>query len=311
MTAIGALQRFGAGLNVEVLGDVEGWARDPALASLHATLDRHTNPKSFMDTYAEALVARHLRRRACDLRFEVPTPTGKACDFEVVHDDAVLYLHVKRLDTDRPIRKRLTISSRLRILERIERPYVVSVRWHEGAGDADMQRLVAQATEFIGHARVGDELAVRDDAGREIGGVLIVAPWEGRHVTLVIGLPSGFADETLRFRRLLRRAHRQFMPRAANVILVCSSEPNDVKEFESALLGSHVERWDAFPAKGERIAHGRAGDGFWHGRRHPDSRVAGWFQLDPDASGIEAVMRFRENPAAATGVRSAVDALMQ
>lgn len=305
----GGLARFGDALHPDVRADIERWADDTALGDLRATLDRHSNIKSFLDTLAEAMVARHLEQRGCAFRFEVPTPGGKACDFEVVHRGATFYLHVKRLDTDIPVRQRLTISSRLRNLERIERPYVVKVRWHDEATDEDTQRLVREATAFIQHARVGDELVVRGDSGDEIGGVLVVAPWEGTHVSLAIGLPSGFNDETLRIRRLLRRAHRQFMPRATNVMLIGSSHADDVKDFESALLGSHVERWDAFPPQGRRIAHGRAGDGFWHGRRHSDSEAAGWFLLAPDAAGIDVSLRVREGAAMDEGVRAALASL--
>ena len=46
--------------------------------------------------------------------------------------------------------------------------------------------LILEASPFIRQARVGDELVVKGDNGDEIGGVLIVAPWEGAHVTLAI-----------------------------------------------------------------------------------------------------------------------------
>ncbi|MCP3904176.1 MAG: hypothetical protein GY715_11145 [Planctomycetes bacterium] len=294
MDSPGALERFAPRLHPAIVADVRTWSDDPELGKLHASLDAHPSFKSFLDTYAEAVVARHLRARGCGLAFEVPTPSGRACDFEVTVDGQQCYLHVKRADTEPPRGRRLTISSRLRYLERIERPYVVSVRWHEGVTDTQMQRLVRSAREFITHAHVGDELVVHDDDGREIGGVLIVAPWEGPHVSLAIGLPTGFIDEVQRMRKLLRRAHRQFMPRAVNVILVCSSNEADGEDFEDALLGSHVERWDAFPPRGRRIAHGRASDGLWHGHRYADSRVAGWFRLVPEEDGLGVRLLFRE-----------------
>ncbi|MBT8486142.1 MAG: hypothetical protein HKO59_13195 [Phycisphaerales bacterium] len=292
----GALARFAGQLDSAALADVRGWRNDPELGALYTGLDGHGSLKPFLDGFAEALIARHLRARGCALQFEVPTPGGRACDFEVRRDDAVFYLHVKRLDTDRPARRRLTISSRLRYLERIRRPYLVSVRWHEGTNDRKMERLVASASDFIRHARVGDELVVHDEDGSEIGGVLIVGPWEGSHVSLAIGLPSGFIDEARRMRRLVRRAHRQFMPRAANVILICSSHSEEYEDFESALIGSHVERWDAFPPTGRRIAHGRAADGIWHQDKYQDSRAAGWFQFDPARGDIAVRLLFRRRP---------------
>jgi hypothetical protein len=282
MTDIGGLGQFASHLHPAILADIEAWANDDELGKLHAALTAHRTSKSFLDALAEAIVARHLLRRGCDLKIEVPTPSGKACDFQVNSGAFEFFLHVKRLETERPARKKLTISSRLRYLERINRPYVVGVRWKDGAADEDMQRLVRAASDFIQHARLGDELVVKDDGGDEIGGVLIVAPWEGPHVSLVIGLPSGFIDEAPRMRKLLKRAYRQFMPRATNVILICSSHADDDEDFQNALLGSHVERWDAFPPRGRRIAHGRAADGFWQGQTFADSAVAGWFRFAPD-----------------------------
>ena len=62
------------------------------------------------------------------------------------------------------------MSSRLRYLERIARPYVVKVRFPDNLTDQQMQRFVVSAAEFIRQARVGDELVIRDDDGAELGG---------------------------------------------------------------------------------------------------------------------------------------------
>jgi hypothetical protein len=136
--------------------------------------------------------------------------------------------------------------------------------------------LVAQAEEFLHHAKVGDEMRARDADGRIIGGVRVIAPHEGTHVSVTIGLPTGFIDLSPRMRKLLDRAHEQFMPGETNVIMICSGHGDDVIDFESALLGTHIERWDQFPPRGRRIAHGRAADGFWSGRRFDDSLHAAW-----------------------------------
>jgi hypothetical protein len=81
----------------------------------------------------------------------------------------------------------------------------------------------------------------------------------------------------------MTRAHEQFMPGGGltNVIVVASGHGDDVTDFETALLGSHIERWDQFPPRGRRIAHGRAPDGFWHGRRFHDSAFAAWMRFSP------------------------------
>lgn len=287
MLPSGGLKLFADELHPSALREVLTWEHDAELAGLVAKLRSHTERKAFFDSWAEALIARHLRSRGCTLQFEVPTPLDRRADFEVSRDGVRFCLHLKRLDTDRPARRHLVISSRLRVLERIRRPYIVQVRWHEGLSDDQMQLLVQQAEPFIEQGHVGDEMVARDHDGREIGGVRILAPHPGQdggeHVNVAIGLPTGFIDLSPRMRRLLRRAHDQFMPKVANVIVLASSHDEDVADFDAALLGSHIERWDQFPPRGRRVAHGRAPDGFWHGRRFDDSSQAVWMKFDPRA----------------------------
>lgn len=274
------LERFEPGLSPTMVREIESWAGDEELGKLHDALQAHTDERTFLNVCAEAMVARHLLRHECELRFEVPTPSGKQCDFEVLRDGERFFLHVKRVTTDRPRRRRITVSSRLRLLERIERPYIVNIRWNEGLTDAQLQHIVTQGERFLHHARLGDEFLIRDPkTNREIGGLQVLAPWEGTHVSLAIGLPTGFIDETPRFRKLMRRAYQQFMPRETNVILVCSSHDEDARDVETALLGSYIERWDRFPQRGKRIAHGRDSDGFWHNTRNDQSHYAGWFRF--------------------------------
>ncbi|MHC4989670.1 MAG: hypothetical protein ACYTGC_01715 [Planctomycetota bacterium] len=280
------LKLFGDQLHPDVLKDIGRWADDPELSGLRAALMAHTSRTTFFDQYAEALVARHLQQLGCQLRFEVETPSGKSCDFEVHRGDQVFYLHVKRLQGEPMRPQQLTISPRLRYLERVKRPYIVRVRWRDDLDDELMQRFVSRAAQFIKHARVGDEMVIRDEAdhdggeGAELGAVRVVAPWSGTNVSLAIGLPTGFIDQTPRMRKLMERAYLQFMPRALNMILVCSMNPDDSEDFQNALLGSHIERWDITPPRGRRIAHGRDEDGFWQGGRYAESVAAGWFAFD-------------------------------
>ncbi len=289
----GGLDRFQDGLDQAVVDEIHGWASDPELAKLHASLQAIRDREKFLDTYAEAMVARHLLSRDCSLRVEVLTPSGRTCDFEVGHGGERFFLHVKHLNTDRPVRKRLTVSSRLRYLERIARPYVVSVHLRDALDDVRMQRFVMSAADFIQRARIGDELMVRGDDGVEIGGCRIVAPWQGERVILVLGLPTGFIDDAPRIRRLMRKAYQQFMPGAINVILICSSHVEDAEDFATALLGTHIERWDAQPPRGRRVAHGRDVDGFWHGKRSPGSLAAGWFHFKPETSALKCRLWLR------------------
>jgi len=310
-TGSGESLLFRSELHPAVLGDVQSWEHDDELSGLLAKLRSHTERKPFFDTWAEAVVARHLRRRGCALRFEVPTPHDRRADFEVSRDDQRFYLHLKRFDTDRPPHKHLIISSRLRVLERIRRPYVVQVRWHEGLTDEQMQRLVQQAEAFIEQARVGEEMRAVDHDGRELGGVRIIAPHAGESVSVTIGLPTGFIDFSPRIRRLLNRAHEQFMPREANVIMICSSHGDDVIDFENALLGTHIERWDQFPPRGRRIAHGRAPDGFWSGRHFADSAFAVWACIGPKDDHLRARLYVRSGTDGDLAVLSSLKSLFE
>lgn len=291
MAIAGGLRRFSDELDPGVVSTALTWHDDPELSELLARLIGHEERRRFFDAYAEAIVARHLLEHDCTIQFEVPTPSGRRCDFAVRTPRGEFFLHVKRLDTDRPHHRRISVSSRLRYLERIERPYMVSVRWADHLSDEQMQSLVTEGAAFLREARVGDEKIVLDEDGLEIGGLRVVAPGQGRFVTLTIGLPDGFVDESLRIGKLLGRAYQQFMPGRVNVILIGTSHEADQLDFEAALLGSHVERWDEHPPQGSRIAHGRDIDGFWSGRRFEASRAAGWFSLTHPDVGAALYLR--------------------
>src|SRR5204862_2202146 len=105
----GGLEQFGAEVNPHVLREIRSWRGERELRPIVAALEAHTERKAFFDTYAEAMVARHLLARECDVRFEIRTPTGRTADFEVSRGDVKFYLHVKRIDTDRPVTKTLRI----------------------------------------------------------------------------------------------------------------------------------------------------------------------------------------------------------
>lgn len=291
-----------------LLAEIDDWRGDHPLARLRDALLGHARggkDKRRRDVLAEAMVARHLLSCGCELRCEVETPAGRTCDFEVRRSGRILHLHVKRLTPVRQRSRQLTISSRLRSLEMIERPYMVGVRWRPESTDRQMQHLVREAEAFLVRARVGDELRVRDpETGAEIGGVMVVAPSDGPRVTLVIGLPDGFTDEAPRVRRLLHRAYQQFMPRSLNLVLLAAGATGDRPVVRDALLGSFEERWDEFPPRGRRVAHGRADDGFWAGDHYHDSRVAGWFRFEPARAALDAELIFRRKPSVADDERA-------
>ncbi|MCH2141731.1 MAG: hypothetical protein MK077_01870 [Phycisphaerales bacterium] len=307
------LDRWAKELDPELVARVLAWKRVPGLSSLLESLQSQKQRVRFLDLWTEAIIADRLVEQGCQLEAEVQTPLGRTCDFQVRFEGLEWYLHVKRVDDEKAEAQRLAISPRLRVLEQIERPFIVRIRWRHQLADKEMQQLVVRASEFLQLARLGDELTVRDESGLEVGAVRVVGPWDGPTVSLVIGLPDGFIDQSQRIRRLLDKAYRQFMPRAHNIVLVAGSRLDVSTDFEAALLGSTEERWDAHPPRGARVAWGRAADGFWTGPSRPESRICGWCRVDPlgqRADNLHTDLHFREDPCPDDTLRSQVARLL-
>ncbi len=241
----------------------------------------------------EAAVACHLWRRGCELEVEVPSRSGRTADFLVTRGAFRFALHVKRWSLDPASAATLRVPAAVRQLERIRRPYLAAVQWPQERRELD--RFVAEAGPFLEHASVGDELVVRDAGGRAVGGARILAPWPGDRIALTVGLDAALDDELPRLQRQLRKAHAQFMPGVPNVILLVGGSAGDERLVDTALLGSHVERWDRFPPRGHRIAHGRAEDGFWSGGRYAQSSAMAWAPWS-DAKGLGAVRLWLRTP---------------
>lgn len=273
---------------------IRSWQGDPELDVLYRRIQASKTRRGFLDCFAETLVAGHARQAGCKVAVEIPTPTGKTVDMHIQKDGRSLFVHVKRLGGTRTTSRRLTISSRLRILEKINRSFVVKIRWHENLDDESMQTFVMEAGKFIERASLGDEHVVHDKEGGELGGVKIVAPNDEKRVSLVIGFPDGFVDHTERVIRLIKRAQKQFMPKEANVVLVCTPNVTGVEYVKSAFYGSHEERWDAHPPRGSRVAVGRSDDGLWNGNQVPESQLGGWFWLAPMHHAYQGKLWIRE-----------------
>jgi len=275
------LDIFANDLNPAIVGMIRSWQGDPELDVLYRRIQASKTRRGFLDCFAETLVAGHARQAGCKVAVEIPTPKGKTVDMHVQKDGRSLFVHVKRLGGTRTTSRRLTISSRLRILEKINRSFVVKIRWHDGLDDESMQVFVMAAGKFIERASLGDEHVVHNKDGCELGGVKIVAPNDEKRVSLVIGFPDGFVDHTQRVVRLIRRAQKQFMPKEANVVLVCTPNVTGVEYVKSALFGAYEERWDTHPPRGSRVALGRSDDGLWNGNQFQESQLGGWFWLAP------------------------------
>jgi len=169
----------------------------------------------------------------------------------------------------------------LRGLESIARPIELAVRWRPGAGCSAFGRMVREVTPFVRTGRVSEERVVRDARGREIGRVRVLGPRRGTGGVVLVDerLVRHREAQAARAQRLLRKALAQFMPRSVNVIVVAGADPEQTAAIEHALLGSVVECWDRFPPRGQRVAHGRADDGFWSRGRSSASRAVAWIRL--------------------------------
>ena len=286
------LDRYQTELSSEVLERVRSWNSQPELSVLLERLRHTLDRRPFMDVWAEAMVADRFHRAGCELAVEVPTPNGRSCDLRVRRDGREFFVHIKRLHAGRRSRH-IRISPRLRVLEGIRRPWLVRIRWADGLTDEDMQELVVRCSEFLLHANLGDELTVRSEHGHELGGIRVVAPWEGKTVSLAIGLPEGFQERGQKIRRVMERAMRQFMPGSDNIIMVATPYADDLADFDSALLGSNIEQWNPSQPPGQRMNWGRAEDGFWQGRAREASQVMGWFRFRPSADDLDVTLRFR------------------
>lgn len=306
----GGLKQFQHRISDAMAHQIVAWKAHPELRKLALDLESLTDETKFMSRYAEAVLARHLIHHECTLQIEVPTPAGKTCDFAVETNGLLFFLHVKWFNSDRPMRRAMMVSSRLRYLERLPRPYVVSVHLPEELSEQKMQAFVTRASEFIMRARVGDELVVRDeDTDAILGSCRIEAPGDGTHVSLTMGLPSSMIDELPRVQKLLRKGYKQFMPKAANVIVLGSGSPNDVSDVDVALLGSHIERWDTVPPRGKRIAHGRGNDGFWYNSQYAESNIASWFLMGPDNGPMPTRLWLRPGSTIAPELRAQLERL--
>jgi len=229
---------------------------------------------------AEEAVARLLSQHRCHFDREVPLPTGRTADFRVVRGAARFHVHVKWLSAPAAMPRPGPIPRVLRTLEMVRRPIEVAIRWRPGAGCAAFKRVVREVTPFLLAARVSEERRVRDAQGREIASLRFIGPAaRGASLTLIDArIVEHRSRQAQRALRLLRKAAIQFMPRSTNVILIVSADPLDRDAIDVALHGSVVERWDRFPARGERVAHGRADDGFWSLGRSSASRAVAWLR---------------------------------
>lgn len=237
----------------------------------------------------EAAFAARALEQGCSISREVPGPAGRTCDFLLERDGLELAVHFKHFDAAGAVPPP-TLRPQERELESIPRSLTVSIRHADGWTPTAEPWFLREAGEFLESAHVGEERQFRDEADRLVGSVRVVATHGEDRVRLIPASATDLEARAARLQRLLRRAHAQFLPSVPNLILLGTvaegPDPEGLFALSLALFGTPMERWDRFPPKGERIAHGRGEDGFWQGDRHADSQMAGWFSAsDCDATG--------------------------
>jgi hypothetical protein len=250
---------------------------------------------------AELLVAERLLRAGCSIEHEAETPAGKRADFRATRGDAELCVHVKRAPKPTLRDAAIAIPQSWRALETVRRPLVVALSLSRNLRGRALHAALDDAFQFVEQASVGDEILLRDGEGLPAARLRALAPSAGRGIELVADLSTAFDDHVPRFQHTLRKAFAQFMPRVENIIVVAGS-PGAFEAFTTALLGSHIERWDKRPRVGELIAFGRGGDGFWAGSMRNQSRLAVYWPLERDA---QPLLFVREpSPRAASAMRA-------
>lgn len=286
-------------------------ATNRTLRHLLRLLEGDEGPERRRSALCEAAVALRLLARGARLQFEVPTARGRTADFLVrspeLAPDMAVALHVKRWT---PPRERasttLRVPGAMRSLERVRRPYLVGVRWPSAKELYDP--FVAEGSHFLLQGSVGDEWVYRDADDVPCGGLRILAPWPGDRVILTVGLDATIEDEMARVQRLLRKAHAQFLDDVPNLIVLVGGSREDDRLIDTSIFGSHVERWDLYPPRGHRVAHGRGDDGFWSGERYAESRAIAWCTWTEQRGVGSTKLWFRSRAEAMPAVRDLLGA---
>lgn len=244
---------------------------------------------------AEIMVAQRLLDAGCAIEREAETPSGKRVDFLATRDGASLHVHVKRAPQPAQRDAAIVVPQAWRSLEQVRRGLVVALSLARNLRGRALQHALAEAFPFLEQASVGEELSIKDEENRTVARLRVIAPSAAGTVELVADLAAAFDNHVPRFQNSLRKAFSQFMPRGENIIVVCGSA-GAVEPFATALLGSHIERWDKRPRVGELVAYGRGGDGFWAGSMRNQSRLAVYW---PMSKGSGPLLFLREGAARA------------
>jgi hypothetical protein len=253
-----------------------------ALGNLADLLDR-AGPDREQTATAEALVALRLVRAGFAVQADVPAPNGRSCDFLATRGGGSLAVHVKRLRSGDAVEP--TFPPRLRDAIHGGRAVLADAWWSPRLPPRELGRLGRSFGAFLREAAIGESLSVRDAPDVEIGRIRILRPAARR---LELRVERADRAQTLaRIERLALRAFEQCLPRVANVIALVGDHAGDWELLDTALNGGFVERWDRFPARGQRRAYGRADDGLWSHHRAPWCRLAASLTMRRTRDGVD------------------------
>ena len=270
-------------LNQRVVEDIKSWSNHPELSKILRNL-QSAQGQHFFDFYSEAVVARHLLQKGCELVVEVPTPSGRTADLQVSMGGSRFYAHIKRLNPDKESHNDIIVLNRLQPLTKIGRRIILSGLFWRIPTDAEMREVYRQLKTFVERADLGESMALNDDSGNDIAEFQIAGANGGTTLQLVINFGVTVVDDKKRLYKKLSESYKQFMLGALNVILVTSDwakDTEDIENFESALLGDTKQ--------------GRTNNGFWSANKHPESNIAGWFNFACRNDCIDFRMCYRGN----------------
>ncbi len=229
----------------------------------------------------EILLAKRLAAAGFAVRSEVKTPSGKSCDLVATRGTLRLHVHVKSVEADDALvtARSPRVPRALQSLDQIGRRLLVELQWTPGLSGAALEATAQTMRAFLLRASVGDECVVRSRRGTLRGRCRVRSPRERSGVSLAGGIADGHAIAVDRIERLLRKARAQFLVGGENIIVLFGPQAAQWS-FEQALLGTPVERWDAYPRRGERVAMGTADDGFWRAGSSDLTRIAVYRSLE-------------------------------
>ena len=251
------------------------------------------NPRLQAALVSEARLARTLIRAGFDVGSEVQTPTGRACDLVARKGDVLLHLHVKSIEDEHsPQTRAVRIPRAIRALEHIERRLEVEIIWRTGLAASSLRALSKNFANFLVRASIGDEHTVAGRDGRTQGRCRVRCAHDGPCIRLHVGIADDRAEIIERMDRLMRKARAQFLEGGENIIVLMGDSRLEWL-FAEALLGTPIERWDRLPRRGERIAIGRAPNGFWKPGRDLTSRIVAWQSTDSSRAPSSAWLRTR------------------